>query len=276
MISNGNIFLLPENAYLSSIVPIREKTTSLVHLAQVHSQSRGSVDAFLKCFPYSDVNLEKKALRNEIAAYLLAAQAGLPIAQEAYILIVQKEWLEKIHQEPTRPALTRNEYLAWGTKAIDGRPLRYVHRINEAEMKSRIKKWPGLPNVLAFDDWILNEDRTDDNLIAVNNGEFCLIDHAEIAGGILRDFTLIDDHTDCNNKLLKELFGPSAPNEIKSGMVFAAQQHRQIFDQACPKIENQFNKFSLSDKDSNYMLELINKRAANSEERIIKNHGMLL
>ncbi|MBN8760475.1 MAG: hypothetical protein J0I94_08610 [Thiobacillus sp.] len=273
--SSSRIALLGPEAYLTELEVIRENPTSLVHVAEIACPIHGRIQAFVKTFPTKFV---ETALANELAAYLLACAAQLVVADQAYILILRTEQLFKVH--PTFKLELVNEHglsYAWVTKAIDGPPLRLLHQIDEPELQKRLRKWPLLPRVLAFDDLVANEDRSHDNLIAIQNGKFALVDHAEIAGGVARIDEFLDPTISSKNQLLSMLYGNTVPQIVSSGMMLAAESHVEIFQQIEPELKYWYDKlFPDSEARGHALLSFLNKRAQNSVLRIRQQQGLLL
>lgn len=272
----GNILVLGGASYLTQRNIIRENSTSLVHVADLHSPVRGPVQAFVKTFPS---RFSGNGLINEIVGYLIAQEAGFPVADEAYLLALPNELAFRIHPEYVHDLRSESGLVVtWCTRAISGPPLRYVHAINEPEIQRRLlQNWSDLPSLLALDDFLGNEDRTSDNLICINNGRFALVDHADIAGGISRDVQLLNPFGAVRNALLLDLFNGKAPPQIQSGMLKAAESHPRIFERAKPKIEYWLDTlFPPQDHHTKSLLEYLQTRAITSYTRIKRQEGMLL
>ena len=272
----GNVLVLGPESYLTQRCKVRENTTSLVHVADLHSPITGTISAFVKAFPN---RFSENGLINEIIGYLIAQEAGFPIAEEAYILILPSELVFRIHPEYIKELSGDHGYIpTWSTRAISGPPLRYVHSIDEPEIQKRLlKNWSDLPSLLALDDFLGNEDRTRDNLISINNGRFALVDHADIAGGISRDKDFLNPFLSTRNTLLLDLFEGRVPHAIQSGMLKAAESHSQIFQRAKPKIQYWLNVLLPNDvAHTETLLEYLQVRATTSYTRIKRQEGMLL
>lgn len=263
-------------AYLTEYPPpLRQNSTSFVHLADIHSTTSGTIKSFVKTFPAQFV---QNGISHEIAAYLLALEAGLPVAKEAYVMRMKTEMLFRIYPEYKAVLATDEGYsYAWTTQAIDGRPLRYLHSVTEPELQKRLLKWGDLAAVLAFDDLIANEDRTKDNLIAINNGSFVLIDHAEIAGGLGSSLNFTRPEEIFQNRLLNSLFGGKAPAYIKSGMVHAAEKHLDVFRRIQPELTFWLNTLFPGGVEANAaLLNFLSSRAAASVTRIRQQNRLLI
>ncbi len=272
----GNILVLPPESYLTERGVVRQNSTSLVHVADLHSPIMGTVQAFIKAFPD---RFSGNGLVNEIIGYLIAQEAGFPIADEAYLIPLPSELLFQIHPEYIQDLSSEHGLvITWGTRAISGPPLRYVHSIDDPEIQKRLlKNWSDLPSLLALDDFLGNEDRTSDNLISINNGRFALVDHADIAGGISRDNDLLNPFSSIKNALLLDLFDGKVPHNIQSGMLKAAESHPLIFERAKPKIQYWLNTLLPNEnKHTKTLLEYLQIRATTSYTRIKRQEGMLL
>lgn len=260
---------------MAELEVIRENDTSFVHVAEVATVDRGARQVFVKAFPEKHV---RNGLVNEIVGYVIAKRAGLPVADSAFVLILRTEQVFKVH--PDRRGSLSNDSgltLTWATTAIDGAPLRLLRGTREPDLQRRLRKWPELPRILALDDLLGNEDRTDDNLIAVRNGGFAIVDHAEIAGGISRLHGFGNPAGTAKNTLLNELYGKSVPNSVKSAMMLAAERHPQVVEAAIPEIEAWLRLlFPQESQSIHAIVPFVLERARLSPARIRHQQGMLL
>ena len=270
------VSVLDPNAYLTTKSVVTENGDSLVHLAEIHSTRTGKKEVFVKVFA------DKKspnALLHEIYGFVVAKHLGLPVPEEAFLLLIDSRLLFEIH--PNFNHVINNEQgvnIAWCTTTIEGKPIRYLHPINDETLKNRLKKNKSLPEILAFDEFLGNEDRNKGNLIMINNGNFALIDHAEIAGTSNNLGFDIDANSFYKNALISELYDGCPPDKIKSAMVLAAEKHQDAVTNAKDELKN------LSDiihkaygiMPTNNINDYINTRAKNSPERIKERYGLLI
>lgn len=228
---------------------------------------------FVKVFPK---RFAATGLLNELVVYLVAKHGSLPVARRGYILVLPAEQILRVHPDyrheiPIENGLT----IAWATTAIEGPPLRLLHSIREPEMQRRLRKWRQLPDVLAFDELVVNQDRTDDNLIVVRNGEFAIVDHGEIAGGMRLDG--FDIGLSGRNALADELFGAQIPRNVKSAMMLAAESHASIVDSASSEISQWVELLSSGlESDANKIVPFLKHRARQSPARVRAQQGLLL
>jgi len=266
--------LLRDLSYLSTLRVVRENSTSLVHIAEIATPERGTQQAFVKAFP---MRYESVGLTNELAGYLVARAVGLPVATNAYVLIVKTEKLFGVHPSfQAELSNTRGYNLAWCTSAIEGAPVRLLHKITDDEMRKRLRAWKRLPAVLAFDDWVANGDRSRDNLIAIRNNEFALVDHAEIAGGLSRLDGTIDNCIQVPNRLLKDVYGDQIPASVKSAMMLAAEQHSVAFAIVQPELDYWFKELFSNSTEDTTIIDFLRDRANTSVPRVLTQTGLLI
>ncbi|APV50165.1 hypothetical protein BWI17_11005 [Betaproteobacteria bacterium GR16-43] len=133
-----------------------------------------------------------------------------------------------------------------------------------------------LPSVIAFDDLVANSDRSEDNLIAVRNGDFVLVDHAEIAGGLSR-LHGFDANTQTRSFLADEIFGANVPHAVKSGMMVAAESHYETVQAARGEIEQWLDLLSAGKRTTAHdIVPYLVERARMSPQRIRDGQGLLV
>ncbi len=171
--------LLPPEAYFRFIEKIAEGNQAFTHAAllrvgkQTHRYYVKSYRGLVK------------PLFNEISGFLLAAEAGVPQAKEAALIVLPGALLDGIH--PNQGFATQPHWICWGTTAIanaDGSQLPTANtffRHDLAAIANDLRAWKDLPSLLAFDEWVANVDRNTGNLVRLSAGDYAVIDH----GGIL-------------------------------------------------------------------------------------------
>lgn len=271
----GNITLLNDTCYQLQGMTIRENATSLVHIADIHSPATGARQVVIKAFP----NLfARTGLENELVGYIVAREEGLPVATEAFIMVLPSELLFRCHPHFKSELSTSTGFnVVWATSVVNGPPLKYLHPLRDVALKRRLLKWPKLPDMLAFDDLIANEDRSEDNLICIANGELVLVDHADISGGISRKIEFLDPSFSPNNSFIRNLFDDRLPSSIKSGMVLAAERHPQVIKSALPHIFYWLNMLFPDVPDhTSKLMSYLASRANTSPHRIKQRHNLLI
>ncbi len=271
----GNITLLNPTSYLTQGALVRENNTSLVHVADIHSPLTGARQAFIKTFPTKFV---ENGLANELIGYLVAREGGLPVAEEAYILILPSELLFRCHPDfKSDIATVEGINVVWATSAVEGHPLKYLHPLRDPYLRKRLLKWQGLPTMLAFDDLVANQDRTEDNLVCIHNGSMVLVDHADIAGGISRQIEYLDPAFSPANLFVRDAFEGSVPDTVTSGMILAAERHPHVVRNALPHIAFWLDLlFPNTPERTGKLLDFLQVRADESADRIKRHYGMLI
>ena len=128
----------------------------------------------------------KVALVNEIIARILGVEAGLPMPEEAGVLLLPERlpsfapnWMNDQWRQETGG-------LAWVTSMSSGMDCAcYISGFSPQgkgvkRLRKEMLEWPHLKRAIAFDDLLLNADRHQGNLLRTRRGRFELIDHGRI------------------------------------------------------------------------------------------------
>lgn len=133
--------------------------------------------SFERCF----IKLPEKQIEviNEITGYILASAANQRVPARAALIWVPikslpqplPHWLKNVNQEL---------WPAWCTsdEGVDSIKLYYSAELRL--VKDELKKSKESPFIVAFDDWIANNDRNIENLLRLSEGHYSFIDHGRI------------------------------------------------------------------------------------------------
>lgn len=151
------------------------------------------------------------ALVAELVCGCLARAMKLP-APEVFLISIPPG-----HLPASRLANRGQSTLCVGTRDIGGTNFTQLLRDKGVGALPLLRNWPDLPKVVAFDEWLANEDRNTGNLIYAAQ-TLHIIDHAEAFGGSNRELFPLAELTDITFKnLLAEMFrsfGPESRKEL--------------------------------------------------------------
>ena len=151
--------VLNEVSYLIRFQSVRETADCFTHGAKLACNALGQTDAFVKY--YVEGNRPSRGLVNEAVGYMLAKACGLPVPPLAFIVMVSGERLREAHPSLSASVSAAKSYQCWATSAVDGA----VFKPNQSSVIAILKKWRLTPTMLAFDDWLLNTDRSTANIV---------------------------------------------------------------------------------------------------------------
>lgn len=262
--------VLNEVSYLVQFGRIRESTDCFTHGAKLASRTLGQTDAFVKY--YVDHGKTSRGLINEAVGYLLAKDCGLPVPAHAFIVLVSGERLREAHPALRGAVNAAGSYLCWATSAVHGA----IFQPNQSSVIDSLRKWHLTPAMLAFDDWVLNTDRSTANIVLTGKQEPTLIDHGHIAGSLYWMADLLASDANFSSDIAGLIWPRTMPRPIASQVVERAKLHGRVFSLALPRLRAVLDLL-LDDKDSQRALvEFLEKRANGGYERIKKTYGVLI
>lgn len=138
--------------------------------------AHGPIDAYAKFY-----NPNERGLINEITAWLLALDAGLPVPRVAFMALLPLDALPKplfgipfiAHQS------NQTHLLAFCT--INESPLGIQPQLSTKTLCDELKGWKELSTCLAFDEFVGNADRHLGNFVRKNKQDYIAIDHGRLA-----------------------------------------------------------------------------------------------
>lgn len=183
--------LLDEASYLQYLEPPSEQgVCDCTHIAKLRVEGK-EVRAYVKAFSdlIPSTGRANRSLPNEVIGYLFAEYFGLPVPQTAGLVALEAKHL------PERPPWLHHDAVvpAWWTGEIGGKSLRahIIHgRLPHSALapslsilRTEMLACATVPSIIAFDEWIANEDRHPGNLMRLGIGNYCLIDHGHVLTG---------------------------------------------------------------------------------------------
>jgi len=247
-------------AYLAGLGVVHESVECLTHLAQVHHPAYGSRDFFVKYY-FDDRG--PKGLVNEVCGYVLAENAGLSVPDSSLILMLPVDRLAEAHHAHARRLPIGPEVAVWATQMVPGPQL----PPNMEEAADVLRNWKSLPQLIAFDTWVQNADRSAGNLIRRGKGDIVLIDHGHLAGSVFWTPELLQPDADPAHPFLA-LWGGGIPDAINQGIMRAAEGHADCFHRAEAELKSLTSALLDDSGDRIAILDFLEKRADGSPDRM--------
>lgn len=255
------IQVVQAEAYLAGLSVVHETDECLTHIAQVHHPNHGSRVCYLKY--YLEDRASIKGLVNEVCGYILAESAGLSVPDNPLILMIPPERLREMHRAYARRLPQGTELAVWTTEQIRGQLL----PSNMEQAADLLRRWKGLPHLIAFDTWVLNADRSASNLLRRPNGEMVLIDHGHLAGSVRWTPDLLQPDAEPRHPFLA-LWRSAIPESINQGIMKAAGGHPECFQRAEAELKRWTSTLLDDSGDTIALLDFLDQRAAESQDRM--------
>jgi len=267
----ASIEVVQSTGYQAFLEPVKESEECYTHLGDIHSTANGTFIGYIKFYP--DEIRRSKGLVNEACGYLLAKTLDLPVPPYGMILILEGERLIEAHPSLKKLLAAAALYPAWVTEQVKGVPI--VSSDNKAI--ESLKKWSSLPSLIAFDDWVLNSDRSLENLVqGRKKGQFTGIDLGHIFGGLYWDRDLLTQDWPFRRRFIEELWGGDPPLQVKYQVLEAAKQHHSAFSNIRAELDKLLSKLLDNQEDKNKLLAFLEHRASQSYDRIMKGLGVMI
>lgn len=262
-----SLHLLPEQAYLAALNPIRETDQCLTHIAAIHHPLAGRGRYYVK--HYLDAARPSRGLVNEICAYLLAAEAGLPIADHALVLVLPSARLREMH--PYRATSGEAAVLAWATSEVVGAALPPSSALSDEQLRESAITAP----LIAFDSWLVIPDRSAENLARRRNRQLVVLDHGHLGGSVFWDAEMLPTADERRHPFL-DLWRPGqTPSEVNQRIIVAAEGHASCFDRALPQLNRWMGPLLAETRDRIELLRFLQERAISSPARMKRVLRML-
>lgn len=158
--------------------------------------------SFVKCFSET----KKIAISNEITGYILAKESGLPTPEKCALISLPQEIKDEFKSR------TGDDCFEYGfammlAEGSTPNAIIKLHSYDEEFAKSifmgALNKWPQTAKLIAFDEWVANEDRNLGNFIIAPNNKIIVIDHSNFPCLMLWDCNdLINDKAYLNKLVM--------------------------------------------------------------------------
>lgn len=158
--------------------------------------------SYVKCFSKA----KKIAISNEITGYILAKVSGLPVPEKCALITLPQEILDEFK------ARTGEECFEYGFAMMmaTGSTPNAIIKMHSPDTEfatsifmDALNKWPQTAKLIAFDEWVANEDRNLGNFIIAPSNNIIVIDHSNLPFVMLWDCgDLVNDKAYVNKLVL--------------------------------------------------------------------------
>lgn len=206
---------------------------------------------------------------NEILGYLLTKAEELPVAPKAGILVLPEE-LKKEISIPVAP-------VAFLTSKVSGNSPSSFYNLGQLLQFESLCKvidgWEKLPQTIAFDEWVANQDRNLGNVIIDSNFAVTLIDHSNMPVDLVWSASMLDKEIEPRN-VLSDVFR-NTPN-LPQKMEIIRGANKQTTSLKLAREEIMFWAERLLNEEQRETLMLfLEHRAKFSNARLSKKYGLL-
>ena len=206
---------------------------------------------------------------NEILGYLLTKAEELPVAPKAGVLILPEE-LKKEIAFPAAP-------IAFLTSKIHGNSPSSFYNLGQALQFESLCKiidgWEKLPQTIAFDEWVANQDRNLGNVIIDANLNVTLIDHSNMPIDLDWTIPMLDAEIEPRN-VLSDFFRSTANLPQKMEIIRGASKQESSINLVRDEVRFWAERLLDNEQRENLML-FLERRAKLSNARLSKKYGLL-
>ncbi len=172
-----------------------------------------------------------KKLVNEITGYIIARALNIPTAEKACIIRIEKHIIEEqLGQKIDTPA---NIIPLWCVSQINGRTPNQIYSAELAWQNpvftASLQRWPKLPDLIAFDDWVANNDRNTGNMIKTGRDTYSVFDHDHIFNSPAWTHETLPHNLISQNKIVDGILGGDPSLPIKNKVAHITQEHLSSF-----------------------------------------------
>lgn len=264
--------ILSMDKYIAPLQHAPDGKMAATHLANVKWVDNKPGRFYVKVYP----RCHTKGLVNEITGYLLAHAAGLPQPERVAVIQIPKEIIE----ENFKGDFSISGDFAWGWASEECGMTPNTHlNVNDLISYERciddLKNWKLFPALLAFDDWVANQDRNTGNVTIKGHKDFHIIDHGNVP--VSENWTaamLIKDQLYVN-KLLEGLYDNNYPLPLSAAMINESKKHHDAFNQVSIELIKWWGAL-LDNSSLLHLQDFIESRSLLSTKNIKNRTGLLV
>ena len=266
------IKILSAEKYIAPLQSTQDGKMAFTHLANVKWLDNKPLRFYVKVYPKD----KPRGLINEITGYLLAYALGIPQPQKVGMIQLPKEVIAKEHH--SKFDVIDDCIIGWLSEESGITPNTYLSIRDLSEFEKTLHKlelWPHLPNLIAFDDWVANQDRNTGNITIQGTSEFKIIDHGNVPVSESWTKNCLVSEKNYRNVLM-ELFsldGFRLPESV--AIANASKAHLPAFIEVRDELDRWWKIFLEPDCHKK-IHEFMAQRAEYSLERIKKRTGLLV
>lgn len=242
-----SIIVLPESSYLTSHELVTEGQMGVTRKASIEWDDGTIRKCYVKVYPSANRVMK---ICNELTGFLIAKALGLKQPEGAAIIPLNKMYYSGFLSVTD----INNPEIVWAWVTTEcGSSIKGIFQLDNfdalfakdptgARQKlnnafNLICDQKNLPDLIAFDDMIANNDRNVGNLVMLADGEMGIIDHGEILGRInwVENLSALDKNQAFANVLLNILDTQIVTSKdlskfnLKHKAVEAKNQHKNCF-----------------------------------------------
>ncbi len=264
--------VLSSDKYIAPLQYASDGMMAATHLANVKWIDGKPSRFYVKVYPKGHT----RGLVNEITGYLLAHAAGLPQPKKVAVIQIPKE---VIKENFTGEFVFSGDFAwGWASEECGTTPNTYLKiedLIGYERCLDDLKRWDQLPTLLAFDDWVANQDRNTGNITIKYSNKFHIIDHGNVPVSECWTQECLDKNRVYINKLLDGLFKGNYPLPLSASMVEESKKHKNVFNIANRELVKWWS-ILLDDDSFGYLEDFISSRSKISTDKIKSRTGLLV
>ena len=212
--------------------------------ARIPGYEPAHVPVFFKLFR---IELQKRALFNELLGHRVAQACGLPVSQFVCECVCPREVVPLEHLSYTRRATLKSPFIS-GVASVDAdarTPMQSVRDNGNQTINTELWLWPYLPATAVVDELLLNLDRHLSNIHRVGKREFVLIDHERVLGGLEWDLPTLSKRTKQLSpaNYVATFIAEDAPPDVQGETMRLAQAYAERLQFTEASLQMNFSKF---------------------------------
>ncbi|MGY5450988.1 HipA family kinase [Agarivorans sp. MS3-6] len=264
--------ILSFDKYIAALEHTSDGMMAATHLANVKWLDNKAGRFYVKTYP----TCHPRGLINEIVGYLIAHAAGIPQPNKVALIQIPKDVVK--HNFKGEFSFTGDYCWGWASEDSGPTPNTYLKVGDMTGYKQcleSLKNWDALPILLAFDDWVANQDRNTGNITIKSRNDFRIIDHGNVpvSEAWTKDCLVVDRVYE--NKLLDGLYDHNYPLPMSSKLIESTKAHSKIYEQVRLEIKK-WSDILLDSSDSEHLRHFLEARARLSVARMKDKTGLLV
>lgn len=221
--SSENIKVLPSDRLVSVYHKETSGQMASTYACRVRWDANNETKAFVKRFAQNDV----LGLCNEITGYLIAKASELPVPKFAGLINTKDNQF---------PASDSSLYeWAFVVSNLPGSTPGSFYQLGDVvkckSLMNLVAGWSKISDVIAFDDWVANEDRHLGNIMVSGKNNIYLFDHSNLPIQLNWSAKQLDANYEAKSVLLNNLFALGCtPLPVKSKVADATANHEDYYN----------------------------------------------
>ncbi|WP_339349883.1 hypothetical protein [uncultured Alteromonas sp.] len=267
--SSENIKILTSDSLAAVYHQDHSGQMATTYACRVRWDENTESKAFVKRFSNNDL----LGICNEITGYLIAKASELPVPRYAGLINT------KDGQFP-QSSVPLYDW-AFVVSNLPGNTPGSFYNLDDItrckSLMNLVAGWNKVSDVIAFDDWVANEDRHLGNIMVTGRNNIHIFDHSNLPMELNWTASQLDVNYEAKSILLNNLFALGCtPLPVKSKVADATSNHKKYYDDIKEELDYWWNVLLAKDSGRRKALEeFIEKRAylganrVNSELRLL-------